>query len=55
MRKGLLSGYPLGGWAPVAVGVAGDELLVNNVGILQEMGDNNVVIGAADVTGDLMR
>src|SRR5258708_39597110 len=31
------------------------DVLVNNAGIQEEMGDNNVVIGAADVTADLMR
>src|SRR3984893_4338130 len=33
----------------------GLDVLVNNAGIQEEMGDNNVVIGAADVTADLMR
>jgi NAD(P)-dependent dehydrogenase (short-subunit alcohol dehydrogenase family) len=33
----------------------GLDVLVNNAGIQAEMGDNNVVIGAADVTADLMR
>ena len=31
----------------------GLDVLVNNAGIQEEMGDNNVVIGAADVTADL--
>lgn len=33
----------------------GLDVLVNNAGIQQEMGDNNVVIGASDVTADVMR
>src|SRR5260370_35049074 len=33
----------------------GLDVLVNNAGIQEEMGDNNVVIGAADVTAGLMR
>jgi NAD(P)-dependent dehydrogenase (short-subunit alcohol dehydrogenase family) len=33
----------------------GLDVLVNNAGIQVEMGDNNVVIGAADVTAELMR
>jgi NAD(P)-dependent dehydrogenase (short-subunit alcohol dehydrogenase family) len=33
----------------------GLDVLVNNAGIQEEMGDNNVVIGAADVTADVMR
>ncbi|HEY6424901.1 MAG TPA: SDR family NAD(P)-dependent oxidoreductase [Pseudonocardiaceae bacterium] len=33
----------------------GLDVLVNNAGIQEEMGDNNVVIGAADVTADRMR
>jgi NAD(P)-dependent dehydrogenase (short-subunit alcohol dehydrogenase family) len=33
----------------------GLDVLVNNAGIQEEMGDNNVVIGAVDVTADLMR
>jgi NAD(P)-dependent dehydrogenase (short-subunit alcohol dehydrogenase family) len=33
----------------------GLDVLVNNAGIQVEMGDNNVTIGAADVTADLMR
>jgi NAD(P)-dependent dehydrogenase (short-subunit alcohol dehydrogenase family) len=33
----------------------GLDVLVNNAGIQEEMGDNNVVIGAADLTADVMR
>lgn len=33
----------------------GLDVLVNNAGIQEERSDNNVVIGAADVTADLMR
>ncbi|MEU2584175.1 SDR family oxidoreductase [Streptomyces avermitilis] len=33
----------------------GLDVLVNNAGIQEEMGDDNVVIGAADVTADVMR
>src|SRR5260370_25006652 len=33
----------------------GLDVLVNNAGIQEEMGDNNVVISAADVTAGLMR
>jgi NAD(P)-dependent dehydrogenase (short-subunit alcohol dehydrogenase family) len=33
----------------------GLDVLVNNAGIQQEMGDDGAVIGAADVTADLMR
>ncbi|MDX6292372.1 MAG: hypothetical protein QOH50_1447 [Kribbellaceae bacterium] len=33
----------------------GLDVLINNAGIQAEMGDNNVVIGAADVTADMMR
>jgi NAD(P)-dependent dehydrogenase (short-subunit alcohol dehydrogenase family) len=33
----------------------GLDVLVNNAGIQAEMGDNSVVIGAADVTADVMR
>ena len=33
----------------------GLDVLVNNAGIQEEMGDDNVVIGAADVTADLMQ
>jgi NAD(P)-dependent dehydrogenase (short-subunit alcohol dehydrogenase family) len=33
----------------------GLDVLINNAGIQEEMGDNNVVIGAADVTADVMR
>src|SRR3979490_720537 len=33
----------------------GLDVLVNNGAIQEEMSDNNIVIGAADVTADLMR
>lgn len=33
----------------------GLDVLVNNAGIQEEMGDNGAVIGAADVTAELMR
>jgi NAD(P)-dependent dehydrogenase (short-subunit alcohol dehydrogenase family) len=33
----------------------GLDVLVNNAGIQEEMGDNSVLIGAADVTADVMR
>ncbi len=33
----------------------GLDVLVNNAGIQAEMGDNNAVIGAADLTADVMR
>jgi NAD(P)-dependent dehydrogenase (short-subunit alcohol dehydrogenase family) len=33
----------------------GLDVLVNNAGIAEEMSDDNVVIGAADVTAELMR
>ncbi len=33
----------------------GLDVLVNNAGIQEEMGDNGVVIGAADVTAEVMR
>jgi NAD(P)-dependent dehydrogenase (short-subunit alcohol dehydrogenase family) len=33
----------------------GLDVLINNAGVAKEWSDNNVVIGAADVTADLMR
>lgn len=33
----------------------GLDVLINNAGVAEEWGDNNVVIGAADVTADVMQ